>query len=123
VTCGLIRVVIVDDHRGMREAARILLSRRGYDVVGEADGAAAAYAVVARLDPDAVVLDIGLGADSGFDVCWALTALYPDLSVLLTSADPRCHDPRRVTEVGARGFVAKDDLLSADLGAYLRAAA
>src|SRR4051812_39498658 len=62
------RVVIVDDHPAFRRAARALLDARGFTVVGEASESTAAQTLVARLAPDAVLLDVGLGAECGFDV-------------------------------------------------------
>jgi DNA-binding NarL/FixJ family response regulator len=125
VLCGgqlvdSVRVVVVDDHAAMRRTARDVLRFHGFAVVGEADGAEGAFDIVDRLCPDAVLLDVGLGADDGYDVCWALTDRHPRLAVLLTSADPLRDDAARRAAVRARGFVAKSELLRTDLGAYLR---
>src|SRR4051794_36135125 len=101
-----IRVLIVDDHPAFRRTARELLELRGHAVVGEADCAAAAYAVVASCEPDLVLLDVGLGPESGFDVARGLWGLYPAPPVLLMSAgDPQ--DLALVVGAGARGFVPK----------------
>jgi DNA-binding NarL/FixJ family response regulator len=102
------RVVIVDDHPTFRHAARMLLAARGYDVVGEASCAASALDAVARHAPQAVLLDVGLGHDDGFEVCALLTRSRPDLAVLLASADQQ--DSERITRCGARGFVRKSRL-------------
>ena len=102
-------VVIVDDHPTFRSAARELLTARGYAVIGEADCAAAAHALVARVVPDAVLLDLQLGDECGFDVAWALTRTHPELRVLLVSAAGDA-DPRRIRESGACGFLLKSQL-------------
>ena len=57
VTAEGLRVLIVDDSVPFRRAARELLERRGYNVVGEADGAASGLAAVESLRPDEVLLD------------------------------------------------------------------
>src|SRR4051812_34998457 len=62
------RVVIVDDNAGFREAARELFTARGWDVVAEADCAAVALSAVTASAPDLVVVDVGLGADNGFEI-------------------------------------------------------
>lgn len=113
----LCRVLIVDDQPGFRRAARALLESRGYAVAGEADGLRAALDAVARLAPDAVLLDVCLGCECGFDVARALTCAAPALPVLLVSADAVADCPARISECGARGFVLKDRLADADLGA------
>jgi DNA-binding NarL/FixJ family response regulator len=114
------RIVIVDDHPVFREVARELLEELGYSVLGEADCGAAARAVVARCEPDLAVVDIRLGDECGFDVAAALTRAHPSLAVLLTSTDPDAGDRERVARSGARGFVPKTGLGTADLEAYLR---
>ena len=110
------RVVIVDDHPTFRHAARMLLEARGYDVVGEASCAASALVAVERHAPQAVLLDVCLGDDDGFEVCGLLTRSRPELAVLLASVDE--HDPELITRCGARGFVRKHRLLQTDFGKF-----
>src|SRR4051794_30896499 len=108
---GHVRVVIVDDHRMFRDAARYCLKARGYDVVAEASCAAGAVEAVAHHEPDAMLLDVELRDDDGFDgfaVCDAVTRIRPDLAVVLTSAtDYYEHVLERIKSCGARGFVRK----------------
>jgi len=51
----------------------MLLAARGYDVVGEASCAASALDAVERHAPQAVLLDVRLGDDDGFELCGLLT--------------------------------------------------
>jgi two-component system response regulator EvgA len=108
------RVVIVDDHPTFRHAARMLLAARGYDVVGEASCAASALDAVERHAPQAVLLDVGLGGDDGFQVCGVLTRSRPELAVVLVSVDEQ--DSQRIARCGARGFVRKSRLSQIDFG-------
>ena len=109
------RVLIVDDHPDFRRVVRDLLIRRGYVVVGEADSLNTALAASQQCEPDAVLLDVCLGNESGFDVARVLTGLWPGLPVVLVSTDDRYEDQARVQECGARGFVLKSRLADADL--------
>jgi CheY-like chemotaxis protein len=112
---GLVRVLIVDDSAPFRRAARELLRRRGYLVVGEAGSAAAARTAVERVAPDALLIDVGLPDGCGFELTAALTRAQPDLAVLLVSAnDPPGRD-QRLSASGARGFVLKSRLASVPL--------
>jgi len=113
-----VRVLIVDDHPGFREAARGLLQRRGYAVVGEAGCAASAVDAGLQLEPDAILLDIRLGDDSGFEVARALGRACPRAAVLLVSSEDfgGCRDRMRFS--GACGFLLKSRLASADLSEY-----
>jgi DNA-binding NarL/FixJ family response regulator len=109
-----VRVLIVDDEPVFREAARALLEARGHVVVGEAHAGRAALAAAARVAPDAVLLDVSLGAESGFDVARALTHRWPKLAVLLVSVTDAGVSPTRVRACGARGFLLKERLVAAD---------
>ena len=105
------RVLIVDDQPDFRRVVRGLLIRRGHVVVGEADSLITALAAFQQCEPDAVLLDVCLGHESGFDVARVLTGLRPGLAVLLVSTDDRYEDDEaRVQECGARGFVLKSRL-------------
>jgi DNA-binding NarL/FixJ family response regulator len=112
------RVLIVDDQPVFREVARELLEVRGYSVVAEADGMATALEAVERSVPDAVLLDVRLGEESGFDVARALIGRQPELAVLLMSADKEHESSEGVRRCGARGFVLKGRLVKTDLGTY-----
>src|SRR3954470_3926562 len=111
------RVVVVDDQPTFRQAARLLLTARGYHVVAEAGCAATALDAVERHAPEGVLLDVRLGADDGFAVCDSLTRSRPELAVLLVSADEPM-DRERITRCGARGFVQKHRLLQIDFAEF-----
>jgi CheY-like chemotaxis protein len=112
------RVLVVDDEPAFRDAARQLLERRGYAVVAEAGSAASALDGVASFAPDAVLLDVRLGEDDGFEVCRSLTRTRPGLAVLLVSTDDHYQYGERVASCGARGFVSKMRLLDTDFGRF-----
>jgi len=113
-----VRVLIVDDHPAFRQAAHELLHRRGYAVVGEAGCAASAVEAGLRLEPDAVLLDIRLGDGSGFEVARALGRACPSAAVLLVSSQDYGCCRERLGLSGARGFLLKSRLASADLSEY-----
>jgi CheY-like chemotaxis protein len=112
------RVLVVDDERRFRDAARQLLERRGYTVVAEAGGAATALDAVERFAPEAVLLDVRPGDDDGFEVCRRLTRAQPGLAVLLASTGDYEQCGELVASSGARGFVSKTKLLETDFGQF-----
>ena len=63
-----LRCVIVDDNPVVLRAASDLLETQGVHVVGVAGTGEEALAIVNELEPDVVLVDIVLGAESGFDV-------------------------------------------------------
>ncbi|AWW38247.1 histidine kinase [Streptomyces sp. AS58] len=112
-------VLIVDDDPGFRAAARALLEADGEFTAAEAGSGAEAVAAVARRRPDAVLLDVGLSPDDGFEdgfaVCRALHALAPATAVVLCSAREAELYGERIARSPARGFLAKERLSSAAL--------
>lgn len=113
-------VLIVDDHAGFRSRARTLLTRAGYEVVGEAGDGESGVRAAAELAPQLVLLDVQLPDISGFEVARRLnraTGHAPDI-VLVSSREASDYG-RRVHECGARGFVTKDELTAAALDAVL----
>jgi DNA-binding NarL/FixJ family response regulator len=107
------RVLIVDDHPGFRGEARTLLESAGYEVVGEAATAQAASAAAASLQPDLVILDIGLPDGSGLDATADIRAAAPGTAVVLVSVRPATDYGRRLAESGALGFISKAELSAA----------
>jgi DNA-binding NarL/FixJ family response regulator len=111
-------VLVVDDEPRFRDAARRLLERRGYAVVAEAGCAAIALGAVERFAPEAVLLDVRLGDDDGFEVCRRLMRVRPGLAVLLASAGEPDQYGELVASSGARGFVSKTRLHETDFGQF-----
>src|SRR4051812_50051328 len=99
------RVLIVDDSRCFAAAARTLLERRGYEVLGVAESATDAIEQAKRLEPAAMLLDVMLPDGTGFGVAAELRGSAPELAVLLTSSDDygSCYSPPRGG--GARGVL------------------
>ncbi|MGY3295654.1 two-component system response regulator EvgA [Pseudomonas sp. TE6288] len=105
-------VLIVDDHPVIRLAVRVLLEKHGMRVVGETDNGLDAVRMVRELTPQVVVLDIGIPKLDGLSVITRIKALKVRSEILvLTSqtADAVC---RRCIQLGARGFVNKEEDLS-----------
>jgi len=104
-----ITVLLVEDHRLVREALRDTLAKEpGIEIVGEAGDADAAFERTRSLAPDVVVLDIGLPGMNGIEVATRLkeqSGNEPKVVALSAYADKRF-----VTEMlraGAGGYVTK----------------
>jgi DNA-binding NarL/FixJ family response regulator len=102
---------------------RQLLERRGYTVAGEADRGATAADLVDRLEPDAVLLDVDLPDESGFELTARLIRVRPGLAVLLTSVDFDDNAFAQAHVSGARGFVPKTQLAQVEFGMFWPSAA
>src|SRR5438874_10297875 len=66
--------LLVDDNDAFLEAARVLLEREGMQVAGMASNIAGALRQARALRPDVILVDIGLGEGSGFELARLLAA-------------------------------------------------
>jgi DNA-binding NarL/FixJ family response regulator len=112
----LLRCLIIDDNPHFAQAARSLLEHEGLTVVGTASTGSEAIELVREFQPDVVILDIDLGAESGFDVAEQLrtgdahTSLASGPEIVLVSAHDEEDFADMISESVAAGFVAKSDL-------------
>jgi len=107
-----LRCLIVDDTLSFCEAARDLLEGQGVTVVGCATSGAEAIRSVEELRPEVALVDIDLGADSGFDL---VRRLADDVDgdaprVILISTHDEREFVKLIESSPAVGFLAKTEL-------------
>jgi CheY-like chemotaxis protein len=107
-----LRCLIVDDQPSFCEAARDLLEGQGLTFVGSASSASEAVRSVRELRPEVALVDIDLGADSGFDVA---RRLVEDVDgdaprVILISTHDEREFVKLIESSPAVGFLAKTEL-------------
>ena len=109
------RALLVDDSEQFLRAATTSLGRNGLEVVGTATSSATAREQVASLEPDVVLVDVGLGEESGFDLVVTLVDAFPYLASRIVLISTRAADDysELVEASPAVGFISKSDL-SAD---------
>jgi DNA-binding NarL/FixJ family response regulator len=103
-------ILIVDDHPSFRATARLVLETDGFVVVGTATDGETAVAETLRLEPDVVLLDIGLPDISGFDVAARLREAGSPTAIVLASSRAGDDFGPLIADSGARGFIDKSAL-------------
>jgi DNA-binding NarL/FixJ family response regulator len=102
------RILIVDEHPLVCEGLRRLVEHEcDLTVCGEAGSSRAARTLTKELDPDAVVIDIGLERGDGIDLVRDLRTHHPQLRILVLSAYDEGIYAERLLSVGANGYVPK----------------
>jgi len=113
-----LRCVIVDDNASFRKEMHGLLTEQGLEVVGGVGSAADARRQIAELRPDVALIDIDLGAESGFALARQVReqpgqGAIPHLILIST------HDGAEYADLieasSAIGFLAKIDLSAATI--------
>jgi CheY-like chemotaxis protein len=106
------RCLLVDDNGAFLEAASLLLEREGLTVVGVALSIADALREARALLPDLILVDIGLGEESGFDLARLLAqdSQGGGAEVILISTGGEADYKDLIDESPAAGFLAKSAL-------------
>jgi len=105
--CRMSRIFIIDDHELLRDMLRAGLEVDGHEVIGEAAGPTAAVAEAMRLVPDLVLLDLHLGARSGFEVLSEFQRRQFKAPVIVLSMSEQPRDVAESVRLGAAGYVRK----------------
>lgn len=104
-----IRVLLVDDHKIMREGLKSLLDQAtDIDVVAQASNGAEALHKIEECCPDVVVMDLTMPQMGGIEATGRIVAAHPGIKVLALSM---IEDKSCVVEclkAGAKGYLLKD---------------
>ena len=101
------RVLIVDDASFMRISIKNMLTKNGYEVVGEADNGKIGVEKYKELSPDIVTMDITMPEMSGLDALKEIVKTDPSAKVVMVSAMGQEAMVRDAIMSGAKGFIVK----------------
>jgi DNA-binding NarL/FixJ family response regulator len=116
------KILLVDDHKMMRDGLRALLEKEDLEVVGEAASGREALAQARRLRPQVVVMDISMPDLNGIDATGKLLAELPGLKVIALSMNSDRRYVLAMFKAGAVGYLLKN-AASEELIAAVRAVA
>jgi DNA-binding NarL/FixJ family response regulator len=104
-----VRVLVVDDHAAMRRClTQVLESETDITVVGEASSGDAAVLQVEQLEPDVVIMDVGMSALNGMDATRRIVQHRPQTIVIALSVHDYAMYAAGMLRAGARAYVLKD---------------
>lgn len=119
----MIRLLVVDDHPVVRAGMVAMLSEEPeFTVVGEAADGEQCLALVPRLHPDLVLMDLRMPRLDGAEATRRVRALPDPPEVLILTTYDTDADIVRAVEAGARGYLLKDAALEVLADAIRRAA-
>lgn len=101
-------VVLVDDHKLVRQAVKRALTDNGYDVVGEAGDGEEGTRLVAQFSPDIVILDITMPVMDGLAALKIIKASNPDTRVVMLTMHGEATVVNQAINAGATAFMTKD---------------
>ena len=101
-------VLLVDDHKIMRDGIKAILRHIGeFQVIGEAETGAEAVQLCKKQAPDIVVMDIGLPGLNGIEATTEILRHHPGVKVIVLSMYDDEHSVVGAIRSGARAFVLK----------------
>jgi len=106
------QILLVDDHPVLRKGlVRLIDSKNEFVVCGEASTAVEAITLIRELEPDLVIVDIGLPGASGIELTKTIRAEFPQLAVLILSMREEALYATRALRAGATGYIVKQDAI------------
>ena len=100
-------VLIVDDAAFMRMMLRDILSKNGFEIVGEAENGKIAVQMYEELKPDVVTMDITMPEMDGIAAVKEIKTTYPDAKVVMVSAMGQQAMVIEAIRSGAADFIVK----------------
>ncbi|MCL5780206.1 MAG: response regulator [Firmicutes bacterium] len=101
------RILVVDDAAFMRMMIKNILTKNGYEVVGEAENAAIALKMYKDLKPDLVTMDITMPEMDGIQGVKAIRAVDPNANIIMCSAMGQQSMVMEAIQAGAKDFIVK----------------
>ena len=104
-----VRVLVVDDHRLLRQELRnILRFYREFTVVGEAVDGVQAYELAQELQPDVILMDVHMPHMNGIEATRRIKAMLPQVIVIGLSVNTSVAASAEMYAAGASGYLGKD---------------
>ncbi len=104
----MIRLLIADDHRMLREGLRRSLEDQGFEVVGEAADGHEAFRMALELRPDVVLMDVTMPVLDGVEATRLIHGSLPGLAVVMLTMHADGDVMARALQAGAVGYLVKD---------------
>jgi DNA-binding NarL/FixJ family response regulator len=110
---SVVRVLVVDDFEGFRDAISSMLSKSpNLQVVGEASDGLEAVHKAEKLQPDVILLDLGLPSINGLEAARRIHRLSPKSKIIFASLESSTEIVQEALRSGAHGYVIKTEMAS-----------
>ncbi len=101
------KVLIVDDATFMRMMIKNIISKEGFEVVGEAENGKQAVDLYFETKPDLVTMDITMPEMDGIEAAKAIISKAPEAKIIMCSAMGQQSMVVEAIQAGAKDFIVK----------------
>src|SRR5688572_11210423 len=103
----MLRILLADDHKVLRESMRRALEEQGEDVVGEAGNGEEALELARELKPEVILMDLSMPVLDGIAATQRITSEMPDVKVVVLTMHDDATRTRQAIAAGAVGYLTK----------------
>jgi DNA-binding response OmpR family regulator len=100
------KILVIEDHPTVREVLRTLLGMEDYEVAVAPNGEAG-LALADMLQPEVVILDVGMPGLNGYEVCRAIKSRAEHTRIVMVTARTSEEDERAGRQAGADAYLRK----------------
>ena len=105
----MISVLLTDDHALVRSGIRRLLEDSGrVEIVGEAESGEEGVKLALELKPDVILMDVSMPGIGGVEACRRILQRNPGQKIIVLTIHNEQTFPKRMLEIGARGYLTKE---------------
>ena len=120
MSIGKIRIILVDDHKLVRELWKTLLETNPlFQVIADYDNGLTAIEEAPKLLPDIMFVDINMKPINGFAVTESITKSNPAIKIIGLSVNNLPIYATKMIGLGARGYITKTSPLDEVIQAIL----
>jgi len=100
-------VLIVDDAEILRLTIKEIVTKNGYEVIGEAGDGKTGVEMYEKLNPDIVTMDVTMSGITGLEALKQIIAYDPDAKIVIISAMGQDLIVKDAIVFGAKSFIVK----------------
>ena len=105
----MITILITDDHALVRTGIRRLLEDSGQvRIVGEANCGEESLKLSQEHNPDVILMDVNMPGIGGVEACRRILQRNPSQKIIVLTIHSEQTFPKRMLEIGAKGYLTKD---------------
>jgi two-component system invasion response regulator UvrY len=105
----MISVLLTDDHALVRSGIRRLLEDSNQvSIVGEAESGEEGVKLAQELEPDVILMDVNMPGIGGVEACRRILQRNPKQKIIVLTIHNEQTFPKRMLEIGARGYLTKE---------------
>ncbi len=103
-----LRLILVDDHKMLREGLRRSLEELGFSVIAEAGDGEEGVRLAAAMRPDVMLMDVSMGEMDGVEATRQIVDRNPNAKVVMLTMHADRDIVDRALKAGAVGYLTKD---------------